>query len=88
MWTTHADFKNIVKAIWNIQIDGSKMYQICRRLYLLRKPLYTLNKLCYSHIDKKELDTREKIDDLQKQLDLNPHDLALQNTEKIICSGK
>ncbi|KAK7290075.1 hypothetical protein RIF29_04239 [Crotalaria pallida] len=50
---------------------------ICRKLHLLRKPLSVLNRCHFSDIDKRELDLREKLDNIQHEFIQRPLDTEL-----------
>ncbi|KAK7274473.1 hypothetical protein RIF29_15564 [Crotalaria pallida] len=66
----------------NSQEDaGSMMFQICRKLQLLKAPLRNLNSQHFAYIDKKEADIRDRLDLVQKELIQQPDDIALQKTE-------
>ncbi|KAK7260219.1 hypothetical protein RIF29_26080 [Crotalaria pallida] len=82
MWAGHAEFKTIVQNVWNNQIEGSMMFQICRKLQLLRAPLRKLNRLHFAQIDRREVEVREQLEMVKNELVLRPFDTALHLAEK------
>ncbi|PSS17592.1 Ribosome-binding protein like [Actinidia chinensis var. chinensis] len=50
MWAQHSDFLDIVSRVWRLQVHGTEMYKLCRKLKALKQPLKELNKLHFSHI--------------------------------------
>ncbi|CAI9094609.1 OLC1v1030372C1 [Oldenlandia corymbosa var. corymbosa] len=44
MWSLSPQFKDIVKKIWETEVEGIKMFQVCFKLRLLKGPLRMLNK--------------------------------------------
>ncbi|KAK7267604.1 hypothetical protein RIF29_20282 [Crotalaria pallida] len=63
-------------------IEQPKPKNVCRKLFMLRKPLCKLNKDHFADIDKKEVTLRDELDDVQLKLVENPDDLNLQRSEK------
>ncbi|KAK7267634.1 hypothetical protein RIF29_20312 [Crotalaria pallida] len=62
------------------------MYQVCRKLRGLQKPLRELNRRAYGDIDKKELQLRDELDAVQSSLVNSPDNIQLQQKEKCILN--
>ncbi|KAK7287455.1 hypothetical protein RIF29_00734 [Crotalaria pallida] len=60
------------------------MFQICRKLKLLQKPLSELNRNHFAQIDKKEYALKEELAKIQSDLSQFPGDVGLQMAEKDI----
>ncbi|KAK7273608.1 hypothetical protein RIF29_14664 [Crotalaria pallida] len=71
--------KNISTAsdVWETNVEGFMMYQVSRKLQLLKSPLKGLNKRSFSDIDKKEVELKDHLLGVQSQLVLNPLDVLL-----------
>ncbi|XP_051148240.1 uncharacterized protein LOC127263286 [Andrographis paniculata] len=50
MWTSHPSFSDIVRAAWNIAVEGTAQFKLVTKLKHLKKDLITLNKAHFSHI--------------------------------------
>ncbi|KAL2246088.1 UNVERIFIED_CONTAM: hypothetical protein Sindi_2877000 [Sesamum indicum] len=50
MWADHPDFLATVEARWNLSVDGTPQFSLCRRLKTLKSALKAFNKQHYSHI--------------------------------------
>ncbi|KAK7243920.1 hypothetical protein RIF29_38733 [Crotalaria pallida] len=85
MWSAHKDFKQLVQSSWSETVEGSYMYQVCRKLQKLQKPLSLLNRNCYSKIGERELVLKTQLDQVQNDLMQNPSDHQLQLAERILA---
>ena len=45
MWKEHTNFEMMVRRIWEVEIRGTKMYQLATRLKLLKKECKELNRV-------------------------------------------
>ncbi|KAJ6372111.1 hypothetical protein OIU76_026577 [Salix suchowensis] len=43
MWSIHADFSSTVSEGWKMEVSGSAMFSLCKRLKSLKGPLKRLN---------------------------------------------
>ncbi|KAK7259546.1 hypothetical protein RIF29_25155 [Crotalaria pallida] len=61
---TEEDFKNVVQASWVENVEGSDMYQVCKKLQKLQKHLSDLNRKYYARIDEQELALKSQLDNV------------------------
>ncbi|KAK7243177.1 hypothetical protein RIF29_37965 [Crotalaria pallida] len=73
----------LASAIEDLECDGSLMYKLYRKLRLL-KPISNLNREAFAHIDKQEMELRDRLHCIQTNLTTRPFDVALQAEEKDI----
>ncbi|XP_071694713.1 uncharacterized protein [Rutidosis leptorrhynchoides] len=73
-------FRDCVADVWKEQIEGHVMYTIVRRLRLLKKPL---RKLMWQkgNLHNNVIRLRDKLDNLQLQLDANPSSEEIRDAE-------
>ncbi|KAK7255705.1 hypothetical protein RIF29_29124 [Crotalaria pallida] len=84
MWAEHSGFLELVKSVWQSDIQGYMVFQVCKKLDLLKQPLKSLNKAHFSGIVAKEQDLKSRLNFIQGLLVQNPSDISLQNEEKEI----
>ncbi|GFZ08668.1 hypothetical protein Acr_20g0004760 [Actinidia rufa] len=80
MWAKHDNFLELVSSAWQMQMDGTAMYKLCKRLKALKGPLKILNKQQFSHISARTEEAEENLVQAQQQLHDNPGDSVLQAT--------
>ncbi|KAK7281911.1 hypothetical protein RIF29_10282 [Crotalaria pallida] len=85
MWVGHSTFMQIVHSVWSQQIEGSLMFQICKKLNILKTPLSALNRQHFAHFDRREVDIKDILDLVQNELIQNLNDVSLHMTEKDLC---
>ncbi|KAK7268080.1 hypothetical protein RIF29_20766 [Crotalaria pallida] len=61
-----ASDQNLNNQWTTVMTRSFKMFQVCRKLRLLKSLLRTLNKMSFSEIDKKDLDQRAKLEMVQE----------------------
>ncbi|GJT38738.1 RNA-directed DNA polymerase, eukaryota, reverse transcriptase zinc-binding domain protein [Tanacetum coccineum] len=74
------EFLEIVKDIWNANHRGCQMFKITRKLKALKKPLKDLawkNGDLFKNVN----DLRDKLKEIQKQIDIDPHNKMLRDDE-------
>nr|XP_009600461.1 uncharacterized protein LOC104095915 [Nicotiana tomentosiformis] len=81
VWTQHPQFLEQVERGWNIEIEGCKILRVVRKLKLLKKTLRGLNKNFFKNIEDEVKEDRETLLQVQKQLQLRPTYLNLQQEE-------
>ncbi|KAL9232357.1 hypothetical protein vseg_007479 [Gypsophila vaccaria] len=77
MWGTSPQFRSVVLDNWDRDIQGSKMFTLCKRLKLLKPALKQLNKERFSDIEQTCDVLESKVLSLQK-------DIGVQPTQKLI----
>ncbi|GFY81235.1 hypothetical protein Acr_01g0010440 [Actinidia rufa] len=80
MWAKHDNFLELVSSAWQMQMDGTAMYKLCKRLKALKGPLKILNRQQFSHISARTEEAEENLAQAQQQLHDNPGDSVLQAT--------
>ncbi|GFY95893.1 hypothetical protein Acr_11g0001990 [Actinidia rufa] len=80
MWAKHDNFLELVGSAWQMQMDGTAMYKLCKRLKALKGPLKILNRQQFSHISARTEEAEENLVQAQQQLHDNPGDSVLQAT--------
>ncbi|XP_074315184.1 uncharacterized protein LOC141651367 [Silene latifolia] len=73
MWTGVPEFKDIVGEGWKCRVQGTMMYQVVRKLKLLKYHLKKLNKDLFSDIEKNSDIAYDLLLTAQKELQLDPH---------------
>ncbi|XP_060210999.1 uncharacterized protein LOC132638023 [Lycium barbarum] len=82
VWGTHPEFQRIVAAGWNIEVTGYKMFQVARKLKMLKRQLKMLHKEHFNNIVKEEHDNRAAMLECQVRLQEDPTDVIVQQEEK------
>ncbi|KAL2253455.1 UNVERIFIED_CONTAM: Retrovirus-related Pol polyprotein from type-2 retrotransposable element R2DM [Sesamum indicum] len=77
MWADHPDFLATVEARWNLSVDGTPQFSLCRRLKTLKSTLKAFNKQHYSHISARATEAELALQEAQNRLESNPGDVAL-----------
>ncbi|GJS50258.1 reverse transcriptase domain-containing protein [Tanacetum coccineum] len=77
-----SQFRELVSSVWNVNVDGHKMYQVVSKLKALKKPF---RKLLHDqgNLHDRVNKLRFELDEVQKALDLNPNDLSLREEEAV-----
>ncbi|XP_060196348.1 uncharacterized protein LOC132625797 [Lycium barbarum] len=82
VWSTHPEFEKIIQDAWNEQIDGYLMYQVVRKMKLLKQKLKVLHKSNFCNLVEKANQDREDLKKVQTQLQQDPQNTASQKEEK------
>ncbi|XP_074297047.1 uncharacterized protein LOC141627721 [Silene latifolia] len=82
MWGQDDRFKETVLTIWQQQIKGCKMFQVAKKLKLLKHPLRKLNKEGFGDILNTTKVAQLVLEDLQKRLHQDPWNVSLQAEER------
>ncbi|KAK7260138.1 hypothetical protein RIF29_25934 [Crotalaria pallida] len=82
MWSQLEAFISTVQNVWDQHIYGTAMFQLSKRMDLLRQPLLALNKNHFSDIEKKEKVLRDRLEEIQNALSQNPLDIPMQIEER------
>ncbi|XP_074316134.1 uncharacterized protein LOC141652515 [Silene latifolia] len=83
MWGSEPTFGDIVKQVWDQQIEGHTMFQVVKKLKLLKQPLKALNASCYANIETAANVALIHLHDIQLKLQLDPSKVLLQQNEKL-----
>ncbi|KAK7258455.1 hypothetical protein RIF29_24033 [Crotalaria pallida] len=84
MWSSDCNFKDIVQTAWNSEVDGYEMFKFSTKLKKVKRVLLQLNRDRFNSIDKKEAVLKCKLDEVQRNLQLDPGNINLQPAERDI----
>ncbi|KAL2225719.1 UNVERIFIED_CONTAM: hypothetical protein Sindi_3098600, partial [Sesamum indicum] len=70
----------LVEANWNLNVDGTAQFCLCKRLKALKGELKAFNSQHYSHISARAKEADHTLQVAQNQLESNPGDVALRNS--------
>jgi hypothetical protein len=65
MWTAHPQFLETISQNWSLDVYGTHMYILCKKLKQLKGGLKSLNNLHFSHILEKVARAEKVLDDTQ-----------------------
>ncbi|XP_020270722.1 uncharacterized protein LOC109845882 [Asparagus officinalis] len=82
MWVKHPDYLSTVKAVWEQNIEGYKMFQFHTKLRKLKTALKNLNKKHFMNISVQVCRAKDELEDTQRQLSNNPFSSVLIAKEK------
>ncbi|GJR89610.1 uncharacterized protein Tco_0213621 [Tanacetum coccineum] len=75
-------FKEVVAAIWAVNVHGYHMYRVVKKMKLLKKPLRKLLK-DQGNLHNRVSNLRVELDEVQKALDLDPFNATLREEEAV-----
>ncbi|KAL2228018.1 UNVERIFIED_CONTAM: hypothetical protein Sindi_1781500 [Sesamum indicum] len=76
----HPNFLAIIEEGWNLNVEGTPQFSLCRKLKALKSALKTFNKQHYSHISTRAKEVELALQDAQNQLESNPGDVGLRDS--------
>ncbi|KAL2246037.1 UNVERIFIED_CONTAM: hypothetical protein Sindi_2871900 [Sesamum indicum] len=76
----HPNFLVTVEARWNLNVEGTSQFSLCRILKALKGALKAFNTPYYSHISTRAKEAELALQDAQNQLESNPKDVALRDS--------
>ncbi|XP_074305730.1 uncharacterized protein LOC141640950 [Silene latifolia] len=82
MWGKDPTFHNIVQARWSVQLYGYKMFQLVKKLKLLKHPLKELNRTGFANIETTAQVALKHLHSVQVQLQGDPTNVGLQQAVK------
>ncbi|KAK4422064.1 hypothetical protein Salat_2157300 [Sesamum alatum] len=80
MWADHLDFLATVESHWNMNVEGTAQFSLCRKLKALKGPLKAFNNLHYSHISVKAKEAELALQDAQIQLESDPENAPIRGS--------
>ncbi|KAL0305338.1 UNVERIFIED_CONTAM: hypothetical protein Scaly_2988000 [Sesamum calycinum] len=80
MWADHQDFMATVENGWNLNVDGTAQFCLCRKLKALKGHLKAFNNLHFSHISVRAKDTDLALQDAQIQLESDPENATIRDS--------
>ena len=82
-WADHPSFLDLVKDAWDIDVYGTPMYRLTRKLRNVKIRLKAFNFHVFDNIQEKVVDARETLYHVQAELLSNPNDSGMVENEKI-----
>lgn len=82
IWAGDRRFRDLVEKAWSFRMHGCAMYQLCKKLKVLKGYLKTLNFSAYSHVDRRVDDARNNLLALQQKVEQDPDNLELRVLEQ------
>jgi len=79
MWIEHSEYAGLISDGWQIPVEGSPMFILCRKLKSLKQPLKSLNKLHFSHILERVTRMEADLEHHQHLLHDSRDDISLLN---------
>ncbi|KAK4438304.1 hypothetical protein Salat_0164700 [Sesamum alatum] len=80
MWANHPDFTTTVEHGWNLNVDGTPQFSLCRKLKALKGPLKAFNNLHFSHISVRAKEVDLALQDAQLELESNPGNSVIRDS--------
>ncbi|RAL43220.1 hypothetical protein DM860_010002 [Cuscuta australis] len=84
MWTKDPKFPKLVEKIWMENIQGRPMYQVCKKLKALKKPLKGLHQSKFRGLQEENEAIMEQLEKAQAKLKENPNGGELIEEEKTL----
>ncbi|XP_019262934.1 PREDICTED: uncharacterized protein LOC109240719 [Nicotiana attenuata] len=81
VWDLHPQFKEVVIQGWQQQVAGYSMFQVVKKLKLLKKALKKLNQQHFRNILTEAEEDRAALNQVQNRLHSDPSNKALQEQE-------
>ncbi|PNY03176.1 ribonuclease H [Trifolium pratense] len=82
MWTLHDSCKDLISNCWGIQIIGSPMFILSKKLKLLKEHLKNWNKEVFGNVHSYVKDAEDSVAEIQNQIQLNGCIDSLRDSEK------
>jgi hypothetical protein len=77
MWVEHPEYAGLISDGWQLPVEGSPMFVLCRKLKSLKQPLKSLNKLHFSHISERVARMEAALEQHQHLLHDSRDDISL-----------
>jgi hypothetical protein len=68
MWMDHEEFMPVVKKVWDQNLGGCPMYQLCCKLRKLKQELKLFNMTHFSNISDRVKDAKDEMDKVQQAM--------------------
>ncbi|XP_021764015.1 uncharacterized protein LOC110728681 [Chenopodium quinoa] len=81
-WTSAPGFFMLVQQHWNIQVTGTAMYRVVKKLQAVKKAIKAQNLCSLSSVETADLEASSRLMSVQKQLNLNPCNENLISEER------
>ena len=79
MWVEHPEYAGLISYGWQLPVEGTPMFVLCKKLKSLKQPLKSLNKLHFSHISERVARMEADLEQHQQLLHDSRDDISLLN---------
>ena len=83
LWANHPAFLDMVKDAWNIDVFGTPMYRVTRKLRSVKTHLKAFNFHEFVNVREKVVEARKALHRTKDALLVNPDDFGLVDNEKV-----
>ena len=80
-WADHPEFLSLVDRVWADRVDGSPMFQLCKKLKRLKVELKKLNRECYSDLSSRVQQAKHDLESVQWDIQRQPTNISLHGEE-------
>ncbi|XP_074304192.1 uncharacterized protein LOC141638913 [Silene latifolia] len=87
MWGKDPDFLQTVQEVWDTNVEGYKMFQLVKKLKMLKIPLRRLNGSAFANIETSTQMAQMHMYSMQKKLHEDPLNLDVQAEEHAACAS-
>ena len=81
-WSEHEQFEDLISSAWQTEIEGTPMFQVSKKLKLVKTSLKSLNFSHYSDISNRASQASQQLQSIRTLLSANPTNAALQHQEQ------
>ena len=82
-WADHPAFLDLVKEAWNLEVYGTPMYRLTRKLRCVKTHLKAFNFHEFANVQEKVVEARKALYRSQVAMLVNPNDSDLVGNEKV-----
>ncbi|XP_042483088.1 uncharacterized protein LOC122063420 [Macadamia integrifolia] len=82
-WAEHSDFKNVVRASWEIPVRGTPIFRVLRKLKRLKGPLRAWARDVFPHVDHEVERTKVALEHIQELMEADGFSKALYDQEQV-----
>ena len=68
MWTSHPNLLDKVKSWWGIEVEGTTMFRVARKLSNVKRKIKVWNKMDFGHISHDKEDLSVKLSSIQENI--------------------
>ncbi|KAL0431401.1 UNVERIFIED_CONTAM: hypothetical protein Sradi_0766100, partial [Sesamum radiatum] len=80
IWADHPDFITTLEHGWNLTVDGTAYFSLCRKLKAHKGPLKAFNNLHFGHISIRAKEVDLALQDAQFQLESDHENAAIRDS--------
>ncbi|KAL0415832.1 UNVERIFIED_CONTAM: hypothetical protein Slati_3415100 [Sesamum latifolium] len=80
MWADHSDFLATIENGWNMNVEGTPQFSLCRKLKALKGPLKAFNNLHFSHISVRAKEADIALQEAHMLLESDPENVVIRGS--------